>query len=250
MTGKKWMALGLAQIFMFVQTYTASAGIPSTNLRTPVLRHVMLESMKEARNGQLGEREFTTAKDKALTKMDEAIKRLSESKMGDDEFRAQTVRRLKASARKAEKRLKTMATKEMTDDAVDQALAQARADERYSRCLTRHQNAREALVACLTFDLRAAAQAAQTSIATKTKAGVLSELEAARDRLTALRYDGGDYDEFYELTWYCWGSEDTLIVFIFFLPMLIVDTVLAPFVFLYKITDYFFGRLTAGGAPY
>ena len=247
---KKWTALGLAQIFMFVQTHTASAGIPTTSLRTPVLRHVMLEGMKAARTGQLDEHEFIAAKDRALNKMDEAIERLSESRMGDAEFRAKAVKQLKASASKAEKRLEKMATKEMTDDAVAQALAHARADERYSRCLARHQDARDALVACLAMDLRAATLATETSIATKTKADVLSELAAARDRLTALRYDGGDYDEFYEFTWYCWGSEDTVIVFIFFIPMLVVDTVLTPFVFLYKVTDYFFGRLTAGGAPY
>lgn len=250
MTRKKWTALGLAQIFMFVQTYTASADIQSPSLRTSVLRHVMLGSMKAARNDHLDERGFIAAKDRALTKMDEAIKRLSESRMGDDEFRAQAVKQLRASARKAGKRLEKMATKEMADDAVAQALAQARADERYRRCLARHKDVRDALVACLALDLRAATQAAETSIAAKTKAGLLSELEAARSRLTALRYDGGDYDEFYELTWYCWGSEDTLVVFIFFIPMFVVDTVLTPFVFLYKVTDYFFGRLTAGGAPY
>ena len=80
MTRRKWMALGLAQILMFVQTYTASAGIPTTSLRTPVLRHVMLEGMKAARPGQLDEHEFIAAKDQALNKIDEAIKRLSDSK--------------------------------------------------------------------------------------------------------------------------------------------------------------------------
>lgn len=240
MRGRKWLALVMLQVFAFAQSYTATAY--GAAVRTPVLKHVLYKHVK-ASMGQLpalNEEAFVRTRDEMVAKVDSAIERLSHSTLDDGAFRAQAQRKLSHAARQAEKRLNQLVTEQMTSEQVAEALGQAQGDQRYARTLARHKDPREALAACVALDFRAATLAAQKSIAAKTKADVLAELTASRDKLTALKYDGGDYDEFYEFTWYCWHSDDVLIVWIFFVPMLIVDTVLTPFVAIYKICHYFF----------
>lgn len=240
MRGRKWLALVLLQVFAFAQSYTVSAH--GAVAPTPVLKHVLCKHAKASMGTlpRLDEKTFVEKKDAMLAKIDRSIERLSLSTLDDDAFRARAQRKLSHTARQVEKRLNRLVAEQMTSDEVAEALAQARGDQRYSRCLARHKDPRAALAACLAVDLRASNASARKSIAAKTKADMLADLRASRGRLAALTYDGGDYDEFYEFTWYCWHSEDVLIVWVFTVPMFAVDTLLTPFVALYKICHYFF----------
>ena len=234
---KKCLALTLAQVLVFTHAYAAGA----QPLRAPVLRQVALAHVRAQVGDQqrLGEQEFVAARDKMVADLDRAIERLAASTLSDEALRGRAVTRIRATMRKSEEMLARYVRTQMDAAAVQQALDQAMGDARYGRCLARHKDPRDALAACLALDVRTAAAQAEKTIGAKTKADVLSDLQNSRARLTALAYDGADYDEYFELSWYVWHSDDALI-WALSPAFFVLDVLLSPVVFCYKMAHWLF----------
>ena len=234
---RRLIALALAQVLVFTQTYAATT--PAANAR--VLREVALKHMRTvmAQQTRMTEPDFVAARDKMLADIDKAIARLAESKLPDRAIRARMQKRMCTAQAKSQKELARYVRERMSAADVEQALATARSDGRYSRAIARHRGAREALLACILMYMRTASVAAGRTIATKTKVVLLADLQAARSRVTALAYDGSDYDEFFEFSWYVWHSDDALI-WVLSPAMFVADILLTPVVFAYKMAHWLF----------
>jgi len=236
MSGRKLIALTALQALMFAQTY-ALTGQPA-QVRTPVLKHLAQASFQAAKPERLTQEQFTAAKDKMLADIGRAIERLDSPSVDTPALQARSRDMVRKSSVAFEKRLGKFIAG-MGDAQLAEVLALARSEARYSRCLAQHKDPRQALAACVALDIKAAAIVAQQTVANKTKDDMLAQLRTARERITALAYDGGDYDEFFEFTWYAWHADDA-VFFILFIPMFVLDCALSPLVAIYKVCHYFF----------
>jgi len=233
---KKTIALASALLFAFANGYAAAQAT-----RLPVLRHVAVAHVQGEMAGKAAPtvEEFAAAKDKMLADIDDSIKRISESKLDDKALRAKSLERIQASSKALEVKLIKFVQKGMDGKVVEKAIAAAKTDKRYSRCLAKNKDERAALAACLALDMRTAKAQAEQLIATKTKAELVADLQAARERITALAYDGSDYDEYFEWSWYCLQQRDA-IFFILFIPAFVLDVAATPVVFVYKMIRWIF----------
>jgi len=232
----KRMALVFAQALFLAQAYAIGA----TQREAPVLKHLATVQMRAKLAGQprMTEQEFVVARDQMLGRVDAALARVQQSKLSDQALRSRARKQLRKASKDVQRRV-TRQVKMLSDEAIAQALAVAREHERYSRCLAQHKDGRATLQACVALDLRTRLAAAEQRVASATRATVLADLQQARTRLTALAYDGGDYDEYFEFSWYVFTSDDALI-WALWPPLFVADVLLSPIVFAYKMAHWLF----------
>ncbi len=231
---RKCFVVGLAQALLFAQAYALDA--PAGD--APVLRLLMRQYAASQRpdRGALDAQAFAAAKDKMLARLDEGIQRLKASSMDDRTLRARAERRFRAAAKTSRQALAKF-VQTLPPGQVEKALAAAQRDARYRRCLARHRDARAAVLACLALDLQAREDATRARLAKLTKARLLADMQAARARLAALAYDGSDYDEYFEFTWYVFTSDEALL-WALWPALLVADVCLTPVVFAYKMAHW------------
>ncbi len=233
---RRCIAFVFAQALFLAPAYAAGAA----RCEAPVLKYLAAAQMRAQLAGQprTTEQEFVAARDQMLGRVDAAIARVQQSKFTDQVLRARALKQLRRASKDVQRRAGNY-VKKLSDAAVAQALAVVREHGRYRRCLAQHKNGRAALQACVAIDLRTKLAAAEQRVASASRATMLADLQQARTRLTALTYDGGDYDEYFEFSWYVFTSDDAL-MWALWPPLLVADVLLSPIVFAYKMAHWLF----------
>lgn len=191
-----------------------------------------------AKSARLSESEFTAKRDQLVAALDKQILAVETSALSDSELRAKVEKAMSGAMSAMRTELTRFVRTELTAAQVQSLVATASDYAKYADHLAAARDQREALADCVASDVNYVAAKLDSQWRHYTKADFARDLKAKRDTLSALVYDGGRYDEFFEMSWQVMHSRDAIeqlaIVIVFW-----VDIVLIPFVILIKIMDYY-----------
>lgn len=207
---------------------------------TAVLKSV-LDSYRAAapvKASKRTEQEFLTERDRIVAALDQQIRAVETSALSDAAFGQKVEKASRAAMSVLREELVRFVQTELTAAQVEALAAVASDYEKYADPLAAARDKRDALADCVAADVNYVAAKLASQWSHYTKADFARDLKAKRDSLSALAYDGGRYDEFFEMSWQVMSSRDGIEQLA--IPIaLIMDVVLIPFTILIKIMDYF-----------
>ena len=201
------------------------------------LNRVLQLGAAEREASAMTRQQFEERRTAVLQAIDDQIGRIESSRMDDEAFRKRLLRRYRSVMKKLSNDTAGRIRQTLSADQADAVLGEIRGLARYEDQIAMYGAGRDAVAACVRADLHALASAAERKWQHYGKADFVRDLRARRAALTAMTYDEGRYDEFFEGCWRLLASRDAIEMLA--LPIIfILDVVCIPFVIWIKIINY------------